>query len=84
MPKMSMCRDANSMMKKEGCPEIDRKRCKGCGRCVSACEARLISLEVDEVQKIAAVRDCERCNQCGKCVEECLYGAISFRMMPEA
>ena len=79
---MAMCRDANIMVKNEGCPEIDRGSCKGCGRCVAACMDRLISLETDGVKKIAIVGDCERCNLCGKCVEECLYGAISLRIMP--
>ncbi|MRR59374.1 MAG: 4Fe-4S dicluster domain-containing protein [Deltaproteobacteria bacterium] len=63
--------------------EVDRNRCKGCGRCVSACRSRLISLESNGGRKVAVVGESGRCDLCGRCVAECLYGALSLRAMTE-
>lgn len=56
--------------------KIDANCCKGCGRCVSACRDRLISLESGEWGKIAVVGEGGRCDLCGRCIAECLFGAI--------
>lgn len=56
--------------------------CKGCGRCVSVCRDRLISLESGEGRKIAVMKERRRCDLCGRCIAECLFGAISLRVDP--
>ncbi|HEX9077943.1 MAG TPA: 4Fe-4S dicluster domain-containing protein [Desulfuromonadaceae bacterium] len=56
---------------------IDTVRCTGCGRCVAACPARLISLEVRGFRKEAALDRPERCDRCGRCGENCPVGAIA-------
>lgn len=61
---------------------IEGNRCKGCGRCVSVCRDRLISLESGEGRKIAVMEERRRCDLCGRCIAECLFGAISLRANP--
>ena len=60
-----------------GIPNIDRGRCSGCGRCVSACPERLLSLEASGYRKEATMRDPASCTRCGKCVENCAVGALA-------
>ncbi|CAG0951504.1 4Fe-4S ferredoxin [Geobacteraceae bacterium] len=62
--------------------EVDRERCKGCGRCVSACGGRLISLETFEGKKIAVIGRPQQCDLCGRCIAECPFGVISPRAVP--
>lgn len=61
---------------------IEGSRCKGCGRCVSVCRDRLISLESGGARKIAVMEGRRRCDLCGWCIAECLFGAISLRANP--
>jgi ferredoxin len=60
---------------------VDWNRCKGCGRCVSVCRDRLISLESHGGSKIAVMGERRRCELCGRCIAECLFRAISLRAM---
>jgi len=62
--------------------KIDPDRCKGCGRCVSACGGRLISLETFEGRKMAVIGGPQQCDLCGRCIAECPFGAISSRAIP--
>lgn len=57
---------------------IDPSRCTGCGRCVSACRDRLITLDPVGNRKIAWLKYPERCSLCGKCLAECPLGAIEL------
>lgn len=76
--------DGNLVARFERCdeadvsPGIDGNCCKGCGRCVSVCRDRLISLESGEGRKVAVMGERRRCDLCGRCIEECLFGAISL------
>lgn len=56
---------------------IDPLRCKGCGRCVSACPAGLISLETTAGKKCAVISCSGVCTACGICSAECLYAALA-------
>lgn len=51
-------------------PEIDGKKCVGCGQCVKNCPERAISI----TGKKASI-DQARCIGCGQCVAVCRYGA---------
>ena len=52
-------------------PDIDRKKCVGCGQCVRNCPERAIRLD----EKKKAVIDHQRCVGCGQCVAVCRFGA---------
>ncbi|WP_082002922.1 ferredoxin family protein [Geobacter sp. OR-1] len=56
---------------------VDTSRCSGCGRCVSACSSRLITLDDIGTRKVAWVKFPERCSFCRRCLEECPIEAIS-------
>jgi NAD-dependent dihydropyrimidine dehydrogenase PreA subunit len=50
--------------------KVDKEKCVGCGICVNACPARVISMK----EKKAAISD--KCIDCGKCARACPQGAI--------
>jgi len=50
---------------------FDKNKCRGCGRCVSACPVNAIYFEENSGLSI----DKEKCINCGKCIESCFYGA---------
>ncbi|MBT0666089.1 4Fe-4S binding protein [Geobacter pelophilus] len=56
---------------------VDTSRCTGCGRCVSACSSRLITLDTIGSRKVAWVKFPERCSLCGRCITECPIGAMA-------
>jgi len=58
-------------------PLIDIGRCSGCGRCVSACPLRIITLETSGYHKHAVIFQAERCTACGCCILTCLISAIT-------
>lgn len=60
-----------------GHPQVNKDRCSGCGRCVSACDQKLFTLEVSGYRKYAFLRMPARCNSCGKCLAACTIGALS-------
>ncbi|MDD2581207.1 MAG: 4Fe-4S binding protein [Desulfuromonadaceae bacterium] len=57
-------------------PTVDLVLCSGCGRCVAACSAKLITLETARFHKNAVIRNPERCNCCGLCVKACPVAAL--------
>ena len=57
-------------------PEIEITRCTGCGRCVSACRDRIITLEVSGFRKHAVMVTPMRCSRCLSCVAACPVGAL--------
>jgi NAD-dependent dihydropyrimidine dehydrogenase PreA subunit len=56
--------------------QIDPKRCSGCGRCLAACELRLLEFETRAWKKTTVVKAEEQCTGCGDCATRCPIGAI--------
>jgi heterodisulfide reductase subunit A-like polyferredoxin len=54
---------------------IDRKLCRGCGRCTSACVYHAVTLQANEVGGWHAQVDEALCKGCGNCISVCPTGA---------
>ena len=60
-------------------PEIALDRCTGCGRCVAACEPRVLSLEtMPDWRKSAVLHDRGGCTGCSLCALKCPFDAIEM------
>ena len=59
-------------------PKVTRKKCEGCGECVSYCAQEAISL-IDEKAKI----DRKKCVGCGECIIVCPNQAIQIQWNQE-
>jgi len=55
-------------------PEVNTKKCRGCGRCVKNCLSQAI-----ELYEGKARIDHSRCVGCGECVATCLFGGIKVQ-----
>ncbi len=55
----------------------DRKRCSGCGRCISACPSRLYTLEPVGFRKLSVNIAPEKCTSCARCIQECPLGILA-------
>ena len=61
-------------------PDIDPGRCTGCGRCVAACEPRVLSLETGpDWRKTAVLHDRDACTGCSLCAHRGPFDAITMR-----
>ncbi len=61
-------------------PAIDVARCTGCGRCVAACEPRVLSLETGPGwRKTAVLHGHDGCTGCSLCALKCPFNAIEMR-----
>ncbi len=62
-----------------GKPEIDPKKCIGCGACSRACPPDAIRVEDDLVSGVRRIiLDVSRCIRCARCEEVCPTGAIKL------
>ena len=59
-------------------PEVDADRCTGCGRCVAACEPRVLSLETTNWRKAAVLHGRADCTGCSLCAVVCPFRAITM------
>ncbi len=66
-------------MPEPAAPDINIKRCSGCGRCVAACPERIITLETEKHRKHAIIIAPQQCSNCGACIAACPIEAISSR-----
>ena len=57
-------------------PIVDTARCSGCGRCVAACNLRIITLDTIGRRKFAVIISPEKCNYCGACIPACPVDAF--------
>ena len=61
-------------------PAIHPDRCTGCGRCVAACEPRVLSLETRaDWRKTAVLHDGDGCTGCSLCAWRCPFDAITMQ-----
>lgn len=63
-------------------PEIDLKRCTGCGWCVAACPLDLLSLERSGWKKHSSLHDAHLCTGCAYCAIRCPFGVITMQEPP--
>jgi len=68
-------------------PDLDRAKCKGCGRCVAVCPVAAMSLVAAHdprkpKRKLAAL-NAELCLGCGLCARECPEKAINLQERPQ-
>jgi len=64
-------------------PEIDTRRCTGCGWCVAACDPGLLSLETVAWRKTSVLHDAGRCTGCSQCAVRCPFHVISMHKQAE-
>ena len=63
-----------------GAPEIDPRKCTGCGKCVTACPTRALTAEDREAEgKRSFHLFYGSCIFCGLCGPVCPHQAISFK-----
>lgn len=71
----------NAIVSSNWIAAIDHALCRGCGRCVKACPAGALHLELTHGQGLRrnwAVLDADRCLGCGVCSDACRYDAHSM------
>jgi heterodisulfide reductase subunit A len=58
---------------------VDEEKCRGCGRCVEACEYKALELvELEGGRKVSRTNEV-LCKGCGTCATTCCNGAITMR-----
>jgi Na+-translocating ferredoxin:NAD+ oxidoreductase RNF subunit RnfB len=84
---VSACPFGAISMSPQGLPDIDRKKCKACNKCVQACPKKLFRLIPAAASVRIACLSCDSakdthkycsvgCIACGKCMEACPVRAI--------
>ena len=61
-------------------PNINRKECKGCQRCIWSCPVNAIYETRDKNNEICAKINYSKCINCLKCVKSCPYTAIDTKI----
>jgi uncharacterized Fe-S center protein len=59
-------------------PRVTRRKCVGCGECITWCRGEAITL-VGEGQEARAMINPERCVGCAECILSCRQGAIQVQ-----
>ena len=57
---------------------VDKKKCTGCGLCVSYCPSKAISLDLNTDNKKKSSVKNDICKGCGACMAACRYGVITL------
>jgi uncharacterized Fe-S center protein len=64
-------------------PQVKKKACKGCERCLASCAQEAISMRPPpsgvEAKHSTAFIDPKKCVGCGECLLTCSYGAIQIQ-----
>ncbi len=61
-------------------PDIDTRRCTGCGWCVAACDAlHLLSLDSVDGKKSSVLHEPDRCTGCSACAVKCPFHVITMK-----
>jgi ferredoxin len=60
-------------------PDIDPRRCTGCGRCIAACAPHVLALERKGWEKVSVLLDAAACTGCHQCAWRCPFEAITMR-----
>ncbi len=55
-------------------PQIDQKKCNGCGLCISVCLCQALVMS----QNVVTVVETDDCGWCLQCEVVCPTGAIAF------
>ncbi len=55
--------------------ELDREKCKGCGRCLEVCPHGVFRLADGR----AEIVDRDACMECGACARNCAFEAVTVR-----
>ncbi|MBM3387691.1 MAG: 4Fe-4S dicluster domain-containing protein [Betaproteobacteria bacterium] len=59
-------------------PQIDERRCTGCGWCVAACPPHVLSLQQQGWRKRAVLHDSAACTGCRLCERRCPLAVITM------
>lgn len=74
---MGDCRTCPSKFECKGKVEIDYKKCKFCGKCISVCEEEVFKKENSKI----IVAYPEKCAYCYLCQSVCPSNAINFNVL---
>ncbi len=55
-------------------PEVDKKKCTGCGTCISVCPVGVFKLNGNKSEVVKP----KECIECGSCVVNCPQKAIKL------
>ena len=78
-PCVASCAFSALNKNEDGCIEVDKEKCTGCGNCLEACRAQVISLHPQKLYPLI-------CNHCGgngpECIKSCPTHALEYMPLP--